>query len=422
MQLLALTAQTHKSLRDEAVWDLVAGSKPLSAFPAVGIFGANASGKSTVLDALRYVVAAVRESASSWLSYDQPVRAPFRFDKVLAEGPSRYELDFMIEGTRHQYGFEIDPAGIVQEWLGQWATSRRRSLFHRERDQVQYGRGVASTGPLAPTELLLSRALRLGHELLKPVAQAISDGVTFAPFGDAARQHRVHEIIDQIASMSPGTLQTVLQIADIGIEEVTVREDVVPPEVLSRVQRALALLSGSDPEPPDDGRAPAEELSQTTKTAVARSLEFHHQPGGAAPLLMDEESDGTLAWLALAVPAINRLRQGGVYVVDELDSSLHPYLAQTLIGFFQDRQVNTQQAQLLFTSHDSYLLSNQCDLNLAKGQIWFTEKERDGSTSLFSLADFTRHRDDNVAKRYLEGRYGAVPVLAPSLVHRLLPA
>ena len=106
---------------------------------------------------------------------------------------------------------------------------------------------------------------------------------------------------------------------------------------------------------------------------MIRGLEFDHGYG-AEPFSMYDESDGTLAWLALAVPAIDRLRKGGLFVVDELGSSLHPHLAEALIGFFQNPEINTRGAQILFTSHDFYLISNQSSLDFEKGQVWFTER------------------------------------------------
>ena len=438
MLLLNFTAQNHKSLRDEAILELarpsLSGVRPRdgqtwasSVYPAAGIFGANASGKSTILDALRYAVTAVRSSASEWLSRDRMPRAPFRLGPDHTKAPSRYELEFVHEDTRFAYGFEVDEAGVAREWLADWPSSRRRSLFTREREQVSYGRGVRSVGLLASGELLLSRAIRLSHEPLAAIGRALVAGCEFVPLGDRQREARIEAIVDDLSKGKSTTelIKTVLRIADVGIVGVTLREEAMPPEVvdkLNRLKKAFEYLvqdtddeSSGEPLPEDED---ASDLSEPAIEAMIRGLEFDHGYG-AEPFSMYDESDGTLAWLALAVPAIDRLRKGGLFVVDELGSSLHPHLAEALIGFFQNPEINTRGAQILFTSHDFYLISNQSSLDFEKGQIWFTDKERDGATEPFSLADFKPHHGDNVAKRYLEGRYGAVPSLAPSLVHLL---
>ncbi|RRD03377.1 AAA family ATPase [Arachnia propionica] len=429
MLLLSFTVQNHGSIRDEAVLEFtrpsLTGFYPsgdqtwvTSTYPAAGIFGANASGKSTVVDALRYVLAAIRDSASEWLSRETMPRGPFQLDDRHRDEPSRYELEFVLDGRRHTYGFEVDGQGVVREWLLDRPTSKPRSLFKRERERVSYGRGVRTVGLLAAHELLISRAIKLDHEPLATIGRGLLEGFDLVPFGEGQRRTRIGAIVADLKEgrSTPEAIAAVLRIADVGITEVNLREDPIPLEDRERMARfetafreALSSLGETEGEP----------LSEPATEAVIRRLEFLHGHG-VRPFSLRQESDGTLAWLALAIPAINQLRRGGVFVVDELDSSLHPHLAEILIGFFQDPKVNTTGAQILFTSHDTYLLSNLSHLELAKGQIWFTEKERDGATELFSLADFTTHSDHNIAKRYLEGRYGAVPALAPSLIHSLL--
>ena len=135
---------------------------------------------------------------------------------------------------------------------------------------------------------------------------------------------------------------------------------------------------------------------------------------------LERESAGTVAWLALVVPAVVTLQQGGVLVVDEIDSSLHPHLVEMLIGFFADEQKNPLGSQLICTTHDSYLISPQSSVKLEPEQIWLTEKGNDGASELYPLADFPRHKGANVAKRYLSGRYGGVPSLAPNFLGRVL--
>jgi AAA15 family ATPase/GTPase len=128
----------------------------------------------------------------------------------------------------------------------------------------------------------------------------------------------------------------------------------------------------------------------------------------------DEESLGTVVWLGLAGPIIDALDEGSVLLADELDASLHPVLVQHLVQLFQDPESNPRRAQLLFNSHDADLLGDASgDRPLGRDQIWFTEKGDSGDTSVYPLSDMNPRRQEAIAKRYLEGRYGAIPIVAP---------
>ena len=107
-------------------------------------------------------------------------------------------------------------------------------------------------------------------------------------------------------------------------------------------------------------------------------------------------------------------------VVDELGSSLHPQLSRLIIDWFDDPEVNTTGAQLIFTSHDMTLLDAGRGNREKREQVWFVEKGADGASELFNLSDFPLQKGSNVAKQYLEGQFGGLPYTAPSLVYNLL--
>ena len=155
---------------------------------------------------------------------------------------------------------------------------------------------------------------------------------------------------------------------------------------------------------------------------VSRHLVFKHRGTSDEPPVfsIEDESNGTIAWLSLAVPALERLREGGLLVIDEIDASLHPHLVDLILGAFADPAVNTKLAQIIFTSHESYVLSPLSEVDLEPEQVWFTDKSHDGVTELSCLAEFPRHPDANVAKRYLIGRYGGTPRLSPSTFEALV--
>ncbi len=432
MLLLRFSATNHKSLRDEAVLDLTRPTlrtlRPREGegwnqqvYPVAGIFGANASGKSTVLDALRYALAVVEFSAGEWQQYDTVPHVPFALDEVHPGKPSCYEFDFVVGETRYQYGFELGGGGIESEWLRDLPGSRFRSLLLRRGTDIKLAPGVGAIGPLSRRELALSRAALLEHPRLTPITRALNE-TKVVPFGDTVHSHRTQDIAESVASgeIREELVRVLLQVADVGICGLSVRADQIMPELAEFLRRFKDLLS----EEPEGDAGAQIRLSEEQTEMVVRNLEFTHLGSGDRryTFTIYDESSGTLAWLSLALYAVQCLRRGNVMVVDEIDASLHSHLMEVLLGWFADPEINRFGAQLIFTSHDTYLLSPLASVTLEPEQVWFTEKERDGSSELYSLADFKRHKDANVARRYLAGRYGAIPAPAPSLITNLLGA
>jgi hypothetical protein len=149
---------------------------------------------------------------------------------------------------------------------------------------------------------------------------------------------------------------------------------------------------------------------------------LHYGAMGDVMLELADESSGTVRLLELATRGVPVLEQGGLFLVDEIDASLHPLLSAALIGLFQSSSTNKNNAQLIFTSHDATLLG-MLDGNevLLRDQVWFVEKERDGASILYPLAEFKpRKEGENRPRRYLLGSYGAIPDLSRQLFERAL--
>lgn len=116
--------------------------------------------------------------------------------------------------------------------------------------------------------------------------------------------------------------------------------------------------------------------------------------------------------LDMAWPVFQTLTSGGVLVVDELERSLHPLLANFLVQQFQGADTNPKHAQLIFTTHDTNLLgTSDGDPVLSREQVWLTEKAKDGGTVVYPLADYKPRKSENLERGYLQGRYGAIPFI-----------
>jgi AAA15 family ATPase/GTPase len=127
--------------------------------------------------------------------------------------------------------------------------------------------------------------------------------------------------------------------------------------------------------------------------------------------LKKHESLGTQKFFAISAPILDTLKHGKVLIIDELDASLHPMLTIHLIKMFHDKHINKKNAQLIFTTHDTNFLQNSL---LGRDQVWFTQKDKYGSTEVYSLLEYRENRtrkDTNKEKYYLQGRYGAIPYL-----------
>ena len=431
MILLNFTVRNHKSIRDEVTLSL---TKPTlktlrpknddwaeNTYPLLGIFGGNATGKSTILDALLYTFAAIQLSATTWQGQKTMAREPFKLDGEHQTSSSTYELELVHEGIRYEYGFEVDKNGIKQEWLKDVPSTRWRTLLNRDRDTrvLSYHPSLGSKIEVTSRELVLSRALLLPESKLHSFAQSLVENFDIVLVKDSHREARLKHLTNALSEgdVTFSDLEALLQVADIGVTHVSVEETKIPERIRQAFNRLRLDLTKSE-ESKETTEKPLEELNDNELEQVARYLLFHHR--GAAkecpPFSVEEESDGTIAWLSIAVPALDALRYGGILLIDEIDASLHPHLLDLLLNAFADPSLNTKHAQLMFTSHESYVLSKLSDVELEPEQIWFTDKNYEGATELTCLADFPKHPDANVAKRYLTGRYGGTPRLSPSLL------
>ena len=427
--LLAFSVTNFRCFTDEAVLDLVRPSlKTLTPKPGsswiqetqrvAAIYGANASGKSTLLDALETLHRAI--SGERGILYQ-----PDRFRPDVTE-PTTYRLEFTADDRRFAYTVKAEAWGISSEEL--WEVGARwKKVFSRGQASADAPLDVSTSSSLrgpnrevkkltGVDDLFLSMAFRYRHESLFPLAKALRS-TSFAHHSDDERLARIRWLTTRLAEDPEGwrNISAALsQMADLGILRVELEEQEIPPKVLEEIRSLAERLQGEEVELPD------EMIRQ-----LRHSLVFIHRgPDGAECRLgLGAQSEGTLTWLATAGPAIQTLRQGGVLVVDELDASLHPHLASALIEMFQDPDLNTTGAQLIATTHDASLLGNAPTPRLEAAEAWFCEKDDDGSSSIYSLADFTDlRRGSNKEKRYLVGALGGVPRVDSSGLRRVLAA
>lgn len=434
MILLRFTFRNHRSFRDEAVFDLTRPSLKTLKLPegtrwadhvhhVDGVYGANASGKSNLLDALSYALRAIESSASTWLGAPEFPRAPFALDPARLGNPSEYELEFVSRGRRYDYRFSADAEGICDESLKVLGKQRWTALLKRTRNGK-----VARVGGLARVarrELALSRAAEMDHEVLAPIRRDLVEGFDVYRVGDHEVRARVEQITELLVKgrLEFDELVALARIADTGITRIRVEEREVPEELREFFRRVMQRDKQTTQDMTDsDGDSNQQTGAQDARLArefIARNLAFTHGREGA-DLRERDESTGTMAWLALGTAVLDALRNGRVLVVDELGAALHPDLSRIIVDWFEDPDVNATGAQLVFTSHDMSLMGTGSGERDKREQVWLVEKDAEGASELVNLGEFALQPRSNVPKQYLEGRFGAVPYTVPSLIHSLL--
>jgi hypothetical protein len=431
--LRSFRVSNHRSIRDEQELILLpAYDQKAPVVPVTAVFGANASGKSNLLDALGWMRSAVLHSYRLWEAEAGIPRSPFRLDLEAAAAPSSFAVDLTLDGVPYTYGFSLDDDVVAEEWLHAYPHNRERVIFERAGRHVELGSTVPERRSRADVlaslmrdnALLLSTAVQAGQEEVLPVHRWFRDSLRLGggpawQVGSGVTVDVVAEAIERFPSFAE-----LVRVADLGISAVTVDERVEHPSApeLDRAthleQRVAELESQRRPRSLIDRYK--RDIQQLRALKTTKELYFMHGPG-KVPLGPHDQSAGTMAWTGMLAAALRALEDGALMVVDEVDASLHPRLTARLIEMFQSAATNTRGAQLLFTTHDATLLGTSLgDEVLRRDEIWFVEK-RDGASRLYPLSDFHPRKGENRERRYLAGSYGAVPVIfSDSLVESMV--
>lgn len=363
---------------------------------SVAIYGPNASGKSTLITAMALMRSIVLKSSTAPMDSELPVE-PFALDNESSKKPTIFEMIFVMDRVRYQYGFEATAKQVISEWLYAYPKGRPQEWFSRSYDSgsnsYAYKFGDKLKGQRGVWEqatrnnaLLLSTAVHLNSEQLKPIFDwfkyklKVNQGfVTHDYTAKRCGQHNRAEVLEFMKAAD-------FAIADFEIEEGSYSLD-------------------SFPEMPDPLRNFLFEHVKDDKEYKVSAL--HKTDYGTFALPMELESDGTKKIFNIAGHWIDALREGRILVIDELHERLHPFLVKFLIDTFHNPEHNKSNAQLILTTHDTSILSQNV---FRRDQIWFAERDKNQASKIYPLTDFSPKKgQDNLEKGYLGGRYGAIP-------------
>ena len=412
--LLGFRVENFRSVRSEqslrltrTARDAIEGFLEPDVVPAIAIFGANASGKSNFLRALSTMFRMIRTSATR---PDEPLPfSPYLLTRT-PQAETMFEVATRFNGIRYDYGFTYNNESITGEWLRSWPKGRQRTLFDRKGDDDGWYFGDSLSGgnlslarATRSDALLLSTAGILRHEILSPLYEQFASLLHNTGTNDLPQT--LQQTLQSLATKSDRQLAItkLLAHADLGVGSIVVEEDKLSEEVREQTRKLYEALMPN---------MSADELSERLDRATLSPQLHHASADGMIGLPFGWESVGTQNFLALLGPILDRLEAGGVLIVDEIDTSLHPRLVSELVRLFQSPLTNRRQAQLILSTHDVTVMMNAGDYGvLERDQLWFVEKDANGTSTVYPLSDFSPRKSEVFSRSYLNGRYGAVPAI-----------
>ncbi len=373
------------------------------------IYGANSSGKSNLIKAFdimrECVLGSVKLNDSDELSY-----SPFLLSKNSENEPTHFEFIFTDNGIRYRYGFEYNLTKIVNEWLFVGKNSRSEvPMFLRTEEGIgvsdKFKEGIDKEQSTNDNRLFVSLVSQLGGEVSKKIIESFKNynvlsGVDHRDYNGFTLR-MLHKKLEGCEESLSFFQKLKLGFSDIRIIESEFNPQEIPDSIPKSFKNKLIKeMSG-----------------KTTISMKTIHKKFDNKGNIIDTVLLDvdeNESEGTNKIMDLSGPIFDTLITGRLLVIDELDAKLHPLITKHIVNLFNSPDSNPNNAQLLFATHDTNLLSS--DL-FRRDQIWFTEKDEKEQSDLYTLYDITLpdgskvRNDSNLEKNYIRGRYGAIPFI-----------
>ncbi|WP_440856573.1 AAA family ATPase [Pseudomonas syringae] len=409
--IVDFTVKNFRSLRDEAVLSMhVENPKKhlignisyplddrLGLLRTAAIYGANASGKSNVLLALSALKWIIRESGSLKEDASIATYEPFLLSPETREAPVTFEIEFVIPNNyRYIYIISFTRNKIVYESLDFYPSRQKANVFLRKEEDtwetISFGshyKGGSKKIPIFSNNSYLSAAGNNAStpKLIKTVYNYFKRILTMGN----SKELPVAELYESDVILK--FTGAFLKLTDTGVTSITKKESDL---------ESLKSLSKSMPQKFRD--------SLLLKHKFEFTFTHESEDGESFVLPLAEESEGTQQLFRLLPIILTTFMMGGVLVIDEIENSFHPHIAELIIGLFNNPDVNSQNAQLIFSTHDIQLMSPK---NLRRDQIWFTSKTK-GASTLSSLDEFDKETvtaSSPYNNWYNEGRFGAVPII-----------
>ena len=424
--LIEFRFRNYRSFRDEAVLSMEATglgtfrnslihfTNDTKLLPGVAIYGKNGGGKSNVIRAFWLAVQFIRNAQRTQHEKAEIPVMPFALNDYSNEEPTEFHFVYVVDGIKYWYGFSATKEKVYSEYLYHAPKKQKALVFSREGQEFTFTEEK-------PRRRLISEAVR-ENQLFFSVACTMNDSACI----NAMRWFRECVFFSRDYSDIPRQLldyyedknmlraiSDYAKAADLGIEDMQFEfnnQDIgengsFPDNMPEGIKAALTQFMHTLSETSGNS-----EVHLRMGQVTAKSSHYGEDRKGQRGLYsldLSDESDGTRKLMALAPAIESALRTGGILLVDELERELHPMLVNFIISKFQSKKSNPNGAQIVFTTHDTELMSMEL---LRKDQLYFADKDTaDGSSELYSISEFSTRTTDNIRKGYLVGKYGATP-------------
>lgn len=419
--LIEFRVENFLSIQDEQILSMMAskdntffdshtnGDKKLALLKSSVIYGANASGKSNIVKALQTMKTIVISSAKKQRGDKLPI-IPFLLGDE-DNKPTKFEIIFIQNDTKYQYGFILNSEKILEEWLLVFGESNRAQkwferIYNEKEEKYNYSFGAKFLGSkqlwaenTRDNALFLSVAIQLNNEQLKPVFDFFNLKLQIA--NSQGWDNGINITINEYEK-NKELINNFFKIADLDIEGVEIKtsdidENSLPPDIQILPQEIKEKIIKE-----------VKNIRELKNAKILEDISFMHlsQNNQIKFLNFKDESDGTQKFFNLIGIWIKSLKRGNILIIDELNTHLHPLMTKFLVNLFHNENLNKSNAQLIFTTHDTSILNQDV---FRRDQIWFCEKQNK-ATKLYPLSDFKVRKDKtNLENDYLLGRFGALP-------------
>ena len=409
--LIEFSVSNFRSIKEEQTLSMIADSSTrkndntfvpiegnkLRLLNSAALYGANASGKSNILKALRTLISYIH-ALDIDVDRKIPYYEPFKLDEARLGQPSIFKLSFILEGIMYDYQIAFDSREVHHEQLDFYPKKRKSNLFIRTKNEVKRGDYFQDKRFVSNKALTkypyLSKAAREEHEQMQKIYEYLKTYAFFPAYDNQTKKSLIRHInqLLQEDEKLKNKLSKLIQIADTHIDKINLEEKSITYEFDEDLPEDIKNLMMSD-------RYEVLAVHKTFKNgAIADKREFS---------FFHEESIGTITLYTIGTLFLFTLNRGDILLIDEIDNSLHPKLCKFLIKLFHHPSTNPLNAQLIFASHETTLLDREL---LRKDQIWFTEKNKYGETQLFSAQDFEKVKGDEPFDLwYMQGKFGGQP-------------
>ncbi len=397
--LLQFKFKNHKCFREENILDLMATQEKrhidstiningYNILPLIEVHGANASGKSSLLEALFFMFKIVKLSSRIDINNDLPT-VPFIFCNQSIKQNSEYEISICLKDYEYRYGFSVNKNGFDEEWLYKkkflsTSTATQKIIFERNKEKVYFGKSFEKykkTWDLFGnnTNINTNKLLILSNVAIKEEEGILRD---------------IFNFISKFSFKYESVFQTKYSI------DIFNKDNSLFNKFQKIITKFDPCLLGIKIDELDD--------ESGSKSYNISGIHQNIQDNKKRILIpLQNESDGTIKIFNILPTILLNLEVGGLLCIDELDTKFHPLLFKKIVNMYKDKSINKNNAQLIFTAHSTFLFNSD---ELRRDELYLVEKDKQGISRLYSLSEFRNLRvDADYEKKYLTGQFGAIP-------------